>query len=197
MLEVPLGTSLFLLCVASTPSSRIGGFPARDESLDARGARDAASYRLPSKLADSVFRSPSYAAVQTAEAMGVSAIEDAALADRDAGRWAGRSIEDILENEPTALSDWLADPLCAAADGDAMAAVQQRVGAWIDRMATQALPVCAITHPMTMRAALVHTLGFPPATTLNIDIAPLSCVRLSFNRIWRLQALETRRGAGD
>lgn len=177
--------------MASTPSSRIGGFPARDERLDARGTRDAASYRLPPKLADSVFRSPSYAATQTAEAMGVSATEEAALADRDAGRWSGRSIEDIVADEPAALSDWFADPLCAAADGETLVAVQRRIGAWIDRMATQAQPVCAITHPMTMRAALVHTLGFPPATTLNIDIAPLSSIRLSFNRIWRLQALET------
>lgn len=183
--------------MASTPSSRIGGFPARDERLDARGARDAASYRLPPKLADSVFRSPSYAATQTAEAMGVSATEEAALADRDAGRWSGRSIEDIVADEPAALSDWLADPLCAAADGETLVAVQRRIGAWIDRMATQAQPVCAITHPMTMRATLVHTLGFPPATTLNIDIAPLSSIRLSFNRIWRLQALETNRGISD
>lgn len=175
----------------------MGGFPEPDEALDARGARDAARYRLPPKLLGSVFRSPSHAAAQTAEAMGLSATTDAALADRDAGRWAGRSIEDILAAEPAALSEWLADPLCAAAEGEAMAAVQQRIGAWIDRIAAQAQPVCAITHPMTMRAALVHTLGFPPATTLNIDIAPLSSIRLSFNRIWRLQALDTNQGAGD
>ncbi|NML09280.1 histidine phosphatase family protein [Sphingobium sp. AR-3-1] len=181
--------------MASTPSSRIGGFPARDERLDARGARDAACYRLPPKLAGRAFRSPSLAAAQTAQAIGVSATEEAALADRDVGRWSGRSIEDIVADEPAALSGWLADPTCAAADGEAMATVQRRIGAWIDRMATQAQPVCAITHPMTMRAAIAHTLGFPPATTLNIDITPLSCIRLSFNRIWRLQALETNRGA--
>ncbi len=106
-------------------------------------------------------------------------------------------MEDILADEPTILSGWLADPKSAAADGEAMATVQRRIGAWIDQMATQAQPVCAITHPMTMRAALAHTLGFPPATTLNIDIAPLSCIRLSFNRIWRLQGLETHRGISD
>jgi broad specificity phosphatase PhoE len=196
-LEVQLGTSLFLLCAAATPSSRIGGFPASDEGLDASGARHAARYRPPPKLAGHIFRSPSLAAAQTAEAMGVWATEEAALADRDAGRWSGRSIEDILAAEPTALSDWLADPTYAAADGEAMAGVQQRIGAWIDQIATQTQPVCAITHPMTMRAALAHTLGFPAATTLNIDIAPLSSIRLSFNRIWRLQALEPDRGVRD
>ncbi len=196
-MEVPLATSLFLLCIASTASSRIGGFPAPEESLDARGAQDAARYRLPPQPTGSIFRSPSLAAAQTAAAMGVTAIEEVTLADRDAGRWAGRSIEDIGAAEPTALSNWLGDPITATADGETMAAVQQRVGAWIDRIAAHAQPVCAITHPMTMRAALAHTLGFPPATTLNIDIAPLSSIRLSFNRIWRLQALDTNQGAGD
>lgn len=177
--------------MASTSSSRIGGFPAPDEGLDARGARDAARYRLPANLVGSVFRSPSCAAAQTAEAMAVPATEEAALADRDAGRWSGRSIEDIAADDSATLAGWLADPTCAAADGEAMTAVQRRIGAWIDQIATYTQPVCAITHPMTMRAALAHTLGFPPTTTLNIDIAPLSSIRLSFNRIWRLQALET------
>ncbi|WP_148648441.1 histidine phosphatase family protein [Sphingobium cupriresistens] len=197
VLEVPLSTSLLLLCAASTPSSRVGGFPALDEGLDARGAHDAAACRLPPGFDNHVLCSPSRAAAQTAQAMGLDASVEVALVDMDAGRWSGRSFADLFAAEPAALSDWIADPTQGTADGETMEAVRQRVGGWLDGIAQSPGCICAISHAMTIRAALAHALGFPLVTTPAIDIAPLSTVRLSFNRIWRLQAIAPHSGLAD
>lgn len=185
-----LATSLLLLCAAATSSSRIGGFSAADEPVDDRSARDAAGCRLPARFEGRIVCSPWHAAVQTAQAMGLGATIEPALADMDAGRWAGRSFEAIETAEPGALAAWLGDPTLGAPGGETMAAARRRVGIWIDEIAGSAAPLCAIGHPMIVRAALSHMLGFPLASTLGIDLAPLSRIRLSFNRVWRLQALE-------
>jgi broad specificity phosphatase PhoE len=70
-----------------------------------------------------------------------------------------------------------------------MEAVHVRTSAWLDTMTARDGAFLAITHPMIMRALLAHALQLPLASTLAIDIAPLSAARLSFNRRWRLQSL--------
>lgn len=180
-----------LLCAASTLSSRQGGFPSPHDVLDDRGRRDAAEYRLPSRFAGNALCSPCHMATETANAMGVEASVEEALADLDHGRWAGCSFETIQATESGALSDWLADPTGGTPDGETMDHARQRIGAWLDRIAGMSTSLCAITHPMMIRAALAHALDVPPRATLAIDIAPLSRTMLSFNRIWRLQSLQS------
>ncbi|MET0240409.1 MAG: histidine phosphatase family protein [Sphingobium sp.] len=178
-----------MLCAGATASGRRGSFPASDESLDARGLRDATAFRLPPRFAGNVLCSPWRAAHETAEATGLAAQSEPALAELAPGRWAGRSFEEIEATEPGALASWLADPLRGTPDGETMADARLRIGGWLDGIADRAEAVCAISHPMAIRAALAHALGFPLATTLAIDIAPLSRTQLSFNRKWRLQAI--------
>lgn len=190
MSEATLLTTLMFLCAAPTPSSRRGGFPGPDDSVDERGLRDSAAYRLPSRFEGNVVRSSWRAAAETAEAIDRVASVDAVLAEIDHGRWAGSSFEEIEAAEPGALSAWLADPTQGAPDGETMDDARQRIGVWLDKIAGASMSLCAISHPMIIRAALAHTLGFPLETTLAIDIAPLSRTLLSFNRKWRLQGLE-------
>ncbi|MGC4250143.1 MAG: histidine phosphatase family protein [Sphingobium sp.] len=189
---MPLTTSLLLLCVGATASSRRGGFSDPSESLDEGGIRAADRMEIPERFRDHAFRSPSRAAKETALALSLPARQEAALADMDWGRWAGRSFEEIGDAEPEALTGWLANPANGAPDGETMAAAALRIGRWLDSIRESAHPVCAITHPMMIRAALSHALDMPLRATLTMDIAPLSHTFLSFHRTWRLQSLNCR-----
>lgn len=182
-------TSLLLICAGATGSSRSGGFPAPDEPLDDGGRRAAAACAIPARFHGHVATSPARAARETAAAMGLDAREEAALADVGYGAWAGRSLADVHAADAGGLAAWLAAPEAGTPGGESLAAAAQRVSAWLDPLQTAAGPVCAITHAGIIRAALAHALAIPFAATLAIDLAPLSRTQLSFNRIWRLQAL--------
>ncbi|WP_052505708.1 histidine phosphatase family protein [Novosphingobium sp. P6W] len=181
-----MATSLLLLCAASTKLSRSGGFPGPADPLDEPGVRAAAACQLPSRYTAELRCSPAQSARETATAMGLTTRIDPALADIDHGHWAGCAFDEIA---PDALASWLADPAGGAPGGETMAQVQARVGAWLDDIAAASGAICAVTHSMTIRAALAHALGLPLPATLAIDLAPLSRTMLSFNGRWRLQSL--------
>ncbi|KAA9013334.1 histidine phosphatase family protein [Sphingobium limneticum] len=185
-----LTTSLLLLCAGPTRASRQGGFPAIDEALDEGGQRDAAALVLPVRFRDAVQSSPTLSAIETAQAMGVTPLPQPALRDIDHGRWAGHDFATIATEEPEALAQWLADPARGGPDGESLHACQLRVGGWLDALAATGASICALTHPMPIRAAIAHALAMPLRASLSIDIAPLSRTTLSFNGRWRLQSLE-------
>lgn len=189
LLEVPLATTLLLLCAAPTSLSRSGGFPGPDDALDEPGRHAAAACVLPARFAGDVLHAPSRAAAETAAAMALAARIEPALADIDHGTWSGRSFEAVASADPAALPAWLADPLQGTPGGETMAQVQARIGHWLDAIAAVPGTPCALTHAMPIRAALAHALGIPLPATLAIDVAPLSRVMLSFNGRWRLQSL--------
>ncbi|WP_395332210.1 histidine phosphatase family protein [Novosphingobium sp. BL-8H] len=182
-----MATTLLLICIAATSSSRQGRFPDPGEPLDHGGLRDAAGMAVAARFHDRVHCSPARAAGETVAAMALTASVEPALADIDHGEWSGLSFAGI---DPAALATWLADPAGGAPGGESMPLACQRIGRWMDAIVAQDGPVCAITHPMMVRAALAHALGMPFSAALAIDIAPLSRTVLSFNRSWRLQALE-------
>lgn len=163
---------------------RTGGFPSPDEPLDAAGER-AAQRAARSRLAGALLTSPALAARQTAAALG-GGRADEALRDVDHGAWTGASFADL---PPEALAGWLADPAAGAPDGESLPAVVERLRPWLALRAAADETVTAVTHPMVIRAALAVALQVAPAAVMRVDIAPLSSVRLSFNRAWRLQAL--------
>ncbi len=163
---------------------RTGGFPAPDEALDQAGANAAAAL-APLAEPVTLVTSPAPAAQATAAALGV-AITDEVLRDQAHGDWAGLSFAEIHAED---LAAWLANPACGTPGGESLAAVAGRIRPWLEARAADATAVVAVTHPMVIRAALAVALDAPSGAVMRIDIAPLSQVRLSFNRIWRLQAL--------
>lgn len=165
---------------------RVGGFATHDEGLDAGGLEKAAARRLQ---AAAWLTSPALAARQTADALGVSAVVDAALRDIDHGAWAGMTFEQVQAADPAGLAAWLADPARGAPGGEGLAEVRARLADWLQIRAQASSPVVAVTHPMVVRAAIAEALHLPSAAALRIDIAPLSATTLSFNRAWRLQAI--------
>ncbi|WP_395397568.1 histidine phosphatase family protein [Novosphingobium sp. BL-8A] len=181
-----MATALLLLCIAPTASSREGRFPDSSEPLDEAGRRSAGHERIEERFRARMFRSPARAAEETAGALGLDAAIAEELADIDHGSWSGRSFAEIGARP---FTDWLAHPDRGTPDGESMEQVRARVGRWLDHVAGLDSAICAITHPMTVRAALAHAIGIPLQATLAIDIAPLSRTILSFNRSWRLQSL--------
>ena len=178
---------LIFLCHASTAATRSASFP-DDDPLDADGSGRAARVSLPD--AGRVVRAPGVAAGQTAAALGLPADVDHALRACDFGRWAGRSLAAVSEEEPVAFAAWMADPQAAPHGGEAMHDVLARVGAWVDGRLAGAGRTVAITDATVVRAALVHVLGAGAGSFRHIDVAPLAQLWLrSDGHRWVLRRL--------
>lgn len=184
-----MSTTLLLLCAGATRSDRAAAFGDALEGLDDGGRRMAARGRIEPRFRDHVQTSPSRAALETAAALGLTGQVEVALRNIDHGDWAGRAFETVHREAPAALHDWLRDPTQATPGGESLSSVRQRIAVWLDAVAAADRAQTAITHQMPIRAVLAHALDLPLSSTLSIDIAPLSAVRLSFNGRWRLQAL--------
>ncbi|WP_454759526.1 histidine phosphatase family protein [Caulobacter segnis] len=183
-----MATRLVFLCHAATASMREGGFPDPGEAIDDAGREQARALTVR-PAPQRIVVAPSRAARLTAEALGLEASVEPALADIDHGVWRGRGLAQVHAEQPEALMGWIADPAAGAPGGEAFAGVIARVGAWIDAQAASDERILAVTHQPVMRAALAHVLDIPPAAAFRIDIAPLALLTLSFNRQWRLQSL--------
>src|SRR5689334_25449627 len=90
---------LVLLCHGATAATRAAAFP-RDEPLEP--AVLARTHLLATALPHSacVRCSPALACRQTAAVLGLDAEIESALADWQAGRWAGRTLAELERQEP-------------------------------------------------------------------------------------------------
>ena len=172
-----------LLAAAATPALRRAVFAGDDDDLDEGGLR-AALALCESGHADLGGRgdlwvcAPSQAALQSARALGHDdPVVDKALADPDYGTWGGLGLGDVAGRDPEGLQAWLTDPDAAPHGGESLAAVRLRAGAWLDGQAGQR--TVAVAHPVLVRAALTHSLGLPDAAVWQLDVSPLSLVRLT------------------
>lgn len=176
------------ICHAATAATRQAAFPA-DEAIEDRQA--AAAHTLAGEIGvhDRVLVAPERRTRQTAEAIWLAVSIDPGLRDCDYGRWSGRSLADLSETEPDALSTWLADPEAAPHGGESVAGTIGRVAVWLDRHASDATRLLAVSHPAVIRAAVVHVLEAPASSFWRIGVAPLSVVRMSHDgRRWTLMA---------
>lgn len=181
-----LSLHLILLCHAATRAMREGAFPQLDEPIDDGGVRKAQTRRLKQR---DCLSSPSLAARQTADTLGIGVHVDEALRDMDYGDWAGHSFARLHGDSPDKFAQWMADPASGAPGGEPLTAVCDRMTAWMNDLCSGDGDRLAITHPMVIRAAIAAALDISPEATLRIDIAPLTQVHLSWNRVWRLQGI--------
>jgi broad specificity phosphatase PhoE len=161
-----------------------------DEALEASavGALQALKGRL--RPYAQVLTSPARAACETAAALGLDAEVETALRDCDYGRWRGLASKEIAEHEPQAFAAWLADPTATPHGGESVAALIERVGAWLAQSLTREGAMLAVTHAVVVRAAIVNALGAGSSAFARIDVAPLSLARLSGHAgRWNLVAL--------
>lgn len=179
---------LTLICHGATAATRSGAFPA-DEPLEERALARTAALQPMIRRADRAWTSPALRARQTAAALGLDAAAEPALRDVDAGRWAGRRLQEIQAEEPESVIAWLADPDAAPHDGETLSALLGRAGAWLDARAGDGGPGIAVTHAAVIRAAILHVLAAPASSFWRIDVAPLSLVELSHDgRRWAWRA---------
>ena len=173
-----------LLAAATTPSLRRAVFGGDDDDLDEGGLRAALALCDPDGPSDLGGRgdlwvcAPSQAALQTARALGHDdPVVEKALADPGYGTWSGLGLGDVAGTDPDGLQAWLSDPGAAPHGGESLTAVRQRAGAWLDSQREQR--TVAVAHPVVIRAALTHALGLPDAAVWQLDVAPLSLIRLT------------------
>ena len=175
-------SGLRLLAAATTPALRRAVFGG-DDDLDEGGLRAALALSDPDGpdlggRGDRWVCAPSQAALQTARALGHDdPVVEKALADPGYGTWTGLGLGDVAGTDPEGLQAWLTDPHAAAHGGESLAAVRRRVGAWLDTQPGQR--AFAVAHPVVVRAALTHALGLPDAAVWQLDVAPLSLIRLT------------------
>jgi broad specificity phosphatase PhoE len=180
---------LDLLAHGASAATRAARFP-DDEGLEPSAVDVLAKLKGQLRPYARVVTAPARAARETAAALGFDANVEITLRDCDYGRWRGLVSKDVAEREPDAFATWLGDPAAAPHGGESIAALIERVGAWL----TQALPcdgaTLALTHASVVRAAIVHALGAGSSAFARIDVAPLSLARLSgHGQRWNLVAL--------
>jgi broad specificity phosphatase PhoE len=171
---------VIFICHASTDAVRRSAF-AGDEPLDAVGKRQGLELAGSVPQADLVWSSPESRARQTAQVLGLNAAVHPALRDCDFGRWSGQSFDDVSASEPDAVAAWLRDPAAAPHGGESLLALMQRVATWLAGELSQHHQSIVITHAAVIRAAIVHAIEAKPQSFWRIDVAPLSCTRLSGN----------------
>ncbi|MGO9941363.1 MAG: histidine phosphatase family protein [Rhodoblastus sp.] len=187
-------TRLRLLCHASTSAVRNAAFPA-DEPLDDRAREKLPGLRHNLHHADRCFTSPALRAKQTAEAMNLSAIAEPLLRECDYGRWTGRALAEVQEEEPQAVTEWLQNPDASPHGGESILALMERVAKWLDAQKDAPGLTVAVTHASVIRAAIVHAIEAGPQSFWRIDVAPLSLTRLSGDRgRWTLASVGLMRG---
>jgi broad specificity phosphatase PhoE len=169
---------LLLARHAPTQATRRFAFPV-DESLDEHG-RDAAgalAAAVPARFG--VLCSPAVRCRQTAEAAGlaVDAI-DPALAECDFGTWAGRTLEEVIAEEPASGEAWMRDPDVAPHGGESLRAFVARVAQWLAAQAMLDGGAVAITHGGVVKAAVVAALDAPIDAFWRIDATPLAITEL-------------------
>jgi broad specificity phosphatase PhoE len=175
---------LTLISHAATEAQRLGRF-----HMDADGIEDMSGQALALPEGSNILTGPELRAMQTAGLSGLRSTVEAALRDCDFGRWRGESLKALQRDEPALLQEWLTDPHCAPHGGESIADVCQRVALWLDSF-TQPGRWVAVTHPMIVRAALMHVMQCPLAVFHRIDVQPLSQLHLGHYGMWRV-ALRT------
>lgn len=187
---------LSLVSHGMTDAMAAGRFPA-DEPLNALGRRQCAS------LAEQTLRSPTRRGVgdlsvcspedrtrQTAELLGLDTHVEPRLSDLNYGKWRGKALTEV---PPEELRSFLIDSGQSPQDGESVAALIERVRAWLDDVSQTRGRATAVVHPSTVRAAILVALDAPPNSFWRIDVEPVSRTVLHFrDQRWTLRSGDHR-----
>lgn len=187
---------LILVRHAPTGATREARFP-RDECIEERERGDAERLRDSIPGHADALTSPARCCLETAEAAGLGATVEPALADLDVGTWAGLTLEDVHERDPIAVAEWMEDPGAVPHGGESLRELSGRVADWLDAVATGGGWTVAITHAGVVRAAVVSALGAPIEAWWRIDVSPLSLTELHHRGgRWSVRQVNYRPGGG-
>ena len=172
---------LTLICHAQTAAQRAGRLHRAQD-----GILDHADRPLTPMPDVRVLTAPEARTRETAAWLSGAPQVEVGLADCGLGRWQGMTLKQLQAEQPEALAQWLEDPRSAPHGGESFAEVCQRVGGWLGAFEGKG-DWLAVTHPMVIRAVIVHLLGCPLTAYQRIDVLPLSRLALSYTGQWRLR----------
>jgi broad specificity phosphatase PhoE len=169
---------LLLVRHASTRATRRACF-APEDPLDAHGRTQAAALRAEVRGDARFLVAPCLAAFQTASLAGCAPlVVEHAIAECDYGRWAGRALDDVRDEQPDGVEVWLADPDAVPHGGESMRALLARIGDWLDGEAASEGTVVAVMAGAVVRAAVVRALDAPAEALWRLDVSPASVTEL-------------------
>jgi probable phosphoglycerate mutase len=143
-----------------------------DVPLSEAGRRQAKSLaeRLNSIPFEALYSSPLKRALETARvisaSVGLQPIPDARLVELDYGQWEGKTLAEIMENDPKTFRAWDANPAqVAPPGGESGLEAQQRVVSFLDFLAAKHPQgdVLVVLHKTVCRLAICHVLGMSPS----------------------------------
>jgi broad specificity phosphatase PhoE len=179
---------LTMICSGATAATRHAAFPL-DEPLEPQAVLLAQALGDQLRRADRVWSSPALRSRQTAQALGLQAVERLDLADQDMGSWSGKTLAAISQQQSENISTWLSDPAAAPHGGESIAGLSARIAALMDTLLGERGHTIAVTHPAVIRTAVLHVLGAPLESFWRIDCEPLSVTEFrSDGRRWALRA---------
>ncbi|QCB49567.1 histidine phosphatase family protein [Rhodococcus sp. PAMC28707] len=168
-------TRLSLVSHGTTEAMRRARFHS-DEPVDSGGLKRLEELTFDSD-AEMTMIAPERRTRQTAAVLGVKGAIVADLADLDFGEWTGRTMDDLDESE---LLGWLTDTSTVPPCGESIDALFDRVGQWMNRVATERRRLLAVTHPAVVRAVVVTALDAPSSSFWRVDIPPATVTNLNF-----------------
>lgn len=174
-------THLTLISHALTDAQRLGRFHADADDIQASSGQ-------PVMLPEGAIglAGPELRATQTAQRIGLQASVEPTLRDCDFGRWKGVALKALQRDEPALLQAWLTAPHAAPHGGESIVDLCQRVAHWLEGFTAPGHWV-AVTHPMIIRAAMMHVLQCPLAAFHRIDVQPLAQLHLGHYGMWRVR----------
>lgn len=180
---------IVLISHPATQEQKAGIFPS-DEPLDDETLAQLATLACNPPRNGRVLTAPELRTQQTAQALGLSAIEASELRDCDFGRWHGLSLEELQAEKLSSLPEWLTDVTAAPHGGESFYNLMTRVGNWLDEQLGGG-PVLAVTHASVIRAAVVHALQLSPhGSFLRIEVAPLTATDIRHTGgSWRVRSV--------
>jgi broad specificity phosphatase PhoE len=175
-----MSTRLTLICHGPTRATRMAAFPG-DESLEADIAEKAAAMADHLGRHRRAWTAPERRARETSAALALAASVNEALRDWDYGRWSGRSLAEVVREEPETVAAWRSNPSAAPHGGETLDEVCRRVAEWLDEPTRLGGRTIAVTHVAVIKAAVLHVLGAPLSAFWHIDVEPLSVIDLRSN----------------
>jgi alpha-ribazole phosphatase len=143
-----------------------------DVPLSEAGRRQARSLaeRLKPLPFLALYSSPLERALETArlisQRFGLEPILDERLVELNYGQWEGRTLAEIMKNDPETFQAWDADPAqVAPPGGETGLEAQQRVVSFLDFLAARHPQghVLVVFHKTVCRLAICHALGMSPS----------------------------------
>lgn len=172
-----MSVSLTFVCATAGDDTRDAVF--LDGLLSERSLRAARTAGATLPWYSLAIRAPSSRCAQLAGALGLETSVEPALRDFDYGVWRGRTVGEVVADDPYGYAAWLTDPDAAPPGGESVRRLCRRTANWLSSLPSDTGRVLAITEPAVVRASLVHVLSAPATAFWHFDVPPLSALSLT------------------